>query len=212
MKRLFPPCAFIVFIAIPCLAGGASFDCRKATTQVEKQICASSDLSKLDTDLTRAYLYASLEVSDPQQLKTEQRAWIKKRDECPNQTPACAIALYRSRIAELRNLLGDCDRGTEPDMAGCESEKQLGAYEEMQSLIAQMRVQLFNPQPELVAQPAWEEYRDKECQSRASEGGSLGGEQYQQCLLEFTKARISDLRTYHFCDSYGCPRKKSALD
>jgi uncharacterized protein len=38
------------------VSSGASFDCKKASTIIEKLTCADADLSKLDDEMNSAYL------------------------------------------------------------------------------------------------------------------------------------------------------------
>jgi uncharacterized protein len=77
-----------------------SFDCKKAASQIERQICDDRLLSKLDSVL--AGNYASMLASDfggsKASLKAEQRAWVAKRDVCKNRS--CLIEAYRVRIDE----------------------------------------------------------------------------------------------------------------
>ncbi|MCL1129001.1 lysozyme inhibitor LprI family protein [Shewanella sairae] len=94
---------------LACLLGyssfgyAASFDCTKAKANIEKQICADDELSKLDTELMAAYkLYrAQLTDNDKLQLKHSQRTWLKQRNkDCSDNTPACKD-VYQRRITEL---------------------------------------------------------------------------------------------------------------
>jgi uncharacterized protein YecT (DUF1311 family) len=66
-----------------CLAGGPSFDCKKAKTCIEKFICADTDLSTLDKKMSETYtnLLAKLKGEDKEQIKQNQIRWIKARDE-----------------------------------------------------------------------------------------------------------------------------------
>lgn len=66
-----------------CPAGAsASFDCTKARTVVERTICASPDLSRLDGELGKAYraLRERATAQDRDRLLADQRAWIAARD------------------------------------------------------------------------------------------------------------------------------------
>lgn len=81
-------------------AHAASFDCRKAQTHVEKLICGTPSLSKLDEDLDSAYRQA-LERDDTRtQTIASQKQWLKdERNACP--TGECLEAAYSRRIREL---------------------------------------------------------------------------------------------------------------
>ena len=80
-----------------------SFDCAKATTFVEKEICRSPKLATLDRQLAR--LYRDLFPKDGEygkiykEMREEQRTWVAARNEC--QTLACLEQHYRERIEEL---------------------------------------------------------------------------------------------------------------
>ena len=78
----------------------ASFDCTKATTNVEKMICADGQLSQLDTKLSQIYSSFTLLTKE---IKTDQRAWMKKRNTCKDIT--CVQTLYQQRIEELDTSL-----------------------------------------------------------------------------------------------------------
>jgi uncharacterized protein len=85
------------------IAQAASFDCAKASTQVEKLICADEKLSGLDDQLTAAYKTASETATDKTALKTQQRDWLKKkRNSCKD--AECLTKAYQDRIAELDKL------------------------------------------------------------------------------------------------------------
>jgi len=80
----------------------ASFDCKKAGTVVEKAICNNVQVSELDGKLGEIYLQLkkSLPKNEFNQLKIEQRDWLKKRNICGSDT-LCLFRLYEQRIAEL---------------------------------------------------------------------------------------------------------------
>lgn len=96
-------------------ADGPSFDCAKASTRVEKVICASPELSDLDAKMSQSYQKA-LHASDAnsQALVQEQKSWLAKRDKScvPKKEPsveelkslaACFMPIYLARIDELNN-------------------------------------------------------------------------------------------------------------
>lgn len=76
-----------------------SFDCAKASNKVEKMICGSPDLARLDLQLVDAYRKAIASSADQAKLKSEQIAWIKQSRACADE--ACVAQAYRARIAEL---------------------------------------------------------------------------------------------------------------
>jgi uncharacterized protein len=76
---------------------GASFDCTKATTNVEKMICENEELSQLDIELSevfKAFYFSSNEI------KNAQKIWLKERDKCQNKE--CIQLMYQSKIQELK--------------------------------------------------------------------------------------------------------------
>lgn len=79
----------------------ASFDCSKASTKVEKMICADAELSKLDEKLARVYKSALAYVIDPATLKIEQGQWLKVRDQASDKKSL--LQRYQDRISSVRN-------------------------------------------------------------------------------------------------------------
>lgn len=87
-----------------------SFDCAKATTKVEREICGeyASDLRAADRDM--AWLFKQAIARDPG-VKRSQRSWIKQRDTCSsNEYPTdCLRNSYSQRKGELIGMLGERD-------------------------------------------------------------------------------------------------------
>ena len=84
----------------------ASFDCAKARTIVEKEICGEyqSALRAADRDLARLYTRA---VAAEPALRGSQRAWLRKRNACAkDEYPAdCIRRRYSERKGELLGLV-----------------------------------------------------------------------------------------------------------
>lgn len=76
-----------------------SFNCDKAITNVEKMICADSKLASLDIKLDSAYQDAFNSYNNIDELKANQKTWIKNRNGCQNTD--CISNIYESRIKEL---------------------------------------------------------------------------------------------------------------
>jgi len=109
-------------IAFPAaaLAQGPAFDCAKASGEVETLICADQALAALDRKLDEVYKAASAKAKGQllTTLRTEQRGWVKGRNECwkaQKDTPtyltaswtvdtakACVEANYKIRTSELQ--------------------------------------------------------------------------------------------------------------
>jgi uncharacterized protein len=81
-------------------ANSQSFDCRKASTTVEKAVCTDTRLKLLDSDLAKNYQAAKKQVV-PEGLKAlvaTQRAWIAQRDlQCVTATNDCIAVQYQER-------------------------------------------------------------------------------------------------------------------
>lgn len=80
----------------------ASFDCDKASTHVEKLICSNPDLSQLDSDLGAAYKAAMNKAVNKDNIKQEQRHWLKtKLNICKD--IECLSSAYFQRISQLNS-------------------------------------------------------------------------------------------------------------
>lgn len=88
-------------------AQGPSFACDNVQAgSIEALVCTDSQLSALDRTLSAVYAQASSKASNehPPVLQSEQRGWIKGRDDCwkSDDKKACVEDEYRRRIAELQ--------------------------------------------------------------------------------------------------------------
>ncbi|WP_310609300.1 hypothetical protein [Limnohabitans sp.] len=81
-----------------------SFDCAKASSTVEKFICSSQDLGRMDGLLSATYkLRLDPEFgADPSIMKANQRNWMGKRNQCA--TLECVKTSYLDRIKELCSM------------------------------------------------------------------------------------------------------------
>ena len=97
-----PLFAIALLAALPAAtlpAQAASFDCRKASSFVEKAVCDSAELSALDEALSRNYqrmLASNIGDGGRKQLRADQRAWLAKRNAC--RTSSCVNTLYQERV------------------------------------------------------------------------------------------------------------------
>ncbi|WP_273826163.1 lysozyme inhibitor LprI family protein [Pseudomonas asplenii] len=87
-------------------AVAASFDCQKASTAVEKAICASPELSGLDGALGAYYskAMATLAPEAGEALRNDQRTWLQARNACaaaPDKLAACLQPLLSQRVVEV---------------------------------------------------------------------------------------------------------------
>ncbi|MFZ2890517.1 lysozyme inhibitor LprI family protein [Sulfuricurvum sp.] len=93
---------------------GASFDCAKATSKVEKMICADPELSALDENLSKAFKEALTVTDEKEHLKEEQYYWLKyDRNTCT--TKQCLNSLHHLRITHLNTAW--LNKDTEPSAA-----------------------------------------------------------------------------------------------
>ena len=78
----------------------ASFDCGKATSEVEKLICSDDELSKLDESLNKAYLQALKRTDTKKQIVETQKQWLNnERNACQN--AKCIKRAYEARMKEV---------------------------------------------------------------------------------------------------------------
>ena len=81
------------------LARGASFDCSRASTHVERLICSDPTLSGLDDQLARAYR-AAAGTPDADAVRAGQRRWLKEvRNKCGD--IPCLTEAYDARIKDI---------------------------------------------------------------------------------------------------------------
>jgi uncharacterized protein len=100
------PRLFVFLALFAGTATGASFDCAKAGTRVEKQVCADPGLSQLDEALGNEYR-AAIAHGDAS-LKASQQAWLKEvRNPCT--TVDCLLHAYEARIDQLRGVAAFAD-------------------------------------------------------------------------------------------------------
>jgi uncharacterized protein YecT (DUF1311 family) len=116
MLKVFTIAALLALAAGP--AAAASFDCKKASTKVEKLICADPELSRQDEAMAAAYAEA-LKAWDGKiaaGTRMNQKGWVGSRSLLPpgmdqggvyctdDKTRLdCLRGLYRDRIAVLRD-------------------------------------------------------------------------------------------------------------
>jgi uncharacterized protein len=97
---------FLSFLTIPFLASGSassgpSFDCKKATSKVEKLICQHDNLKTLDLEIAALFKKVLGLVSSDQvkTIRNAQKSFLEKRNQC--QTQHC---LTKSLEDQLRAL------------------------------------------------------------------------------------------------------------
>lgn len=89
-----------IIMVASSIAIGASFNCSKAGTSVEKTICASKTLSSLDEQLAKTYESVILLSDRPDVIKNHQKEWLRNiRDKCEDEN--CLKSAYEHRLAQL---------------------------------------------------------------------------------------------------------------
>ncbi|MDD4884735.1 DUF1566 domain-containing protein [Sulfuricurvum sp.] len=100
MKKLFFTIPLVLFSL-----NGASFNCNKAATSIEKAICQNPSLSDLDEQLSAKYSQIKKEISQDEKkvLLDSQREWLsqQKRCETSNNLVECLNVQYKERMAFL---------------------------------------------------------------------------------------------------------------
>ncbi len=113
MIRLSP--ALLSIAAIAMLGAGAasaakpkpSFDCRKAKTDIEKQICAVPEYANLDRQIATLFAKAlkALSPADAVKLKADQVKWLGERNDCIDLIHGDPVV-----FAEVNSCIGDALR------------------------------------------------------------------------------------------------------
>ncbi|WP_168792426.1 lysozyme inhibitor LprI family protein [Paraburkholderia aromaticivorans] len=101
MKTRIVLASLLIVASTSAFANGPAFNCARASTKVEKMICADPTLSAADSvnaDLYREVLQAS---DNQNQTKQEQRQWLKTRNAC--QTVQCIGDAYNTRYNQLQH-------------------------------------------------------------------------------------------------------------
>jgi uncharacterized protein YecT (DUF1311 family) len=95
-----------------------SFDCKRATSIAETEICGLPELAALDSDVAALYAQAmaSLGKDDGRALRDEQKAWLTARNDCGDlvhgehptvyaEVNGCLREQMRARKSRLREIL-----------------------------------------------------------------------------------------------------------
>lgn len=93
------PVLSLILLLVPGAVRAAGFDCSRAGLPVERSICANAGLSRLDDELSALFRQALAKAPDQKPLRQAQRAWMARRNACPD--TACLETIYRERIAAL---------------------------------------------------------------------------------------------------------------
>jgi len=105
-----PPLGSVVAPSVPATPGrpvGArpSFDCAKAGTRGEAEVCSDAGLATLDRNLAAQYS-RSMAIASPDQRELLQQTrdrFLRYRDRCPNRQ--CIGDAYVGRMREIRDIM-----------------------------------------------------------------------------------------------------------
>lgn len=89
----------VATMALASNAWAAGFDCKKASSPVEKLICSDSQLSAMDEELSQAYKRMLATAADAVSIKNDQKVWLASRNRC--QDAACIKQAYADRLTAL---------------------------------------------------------------------------------------------------------------
>ena len=95
------PALLAAMLAAPA-AQGTSFNCKKARTSVEQQVCKDKTLSKKDETVEPLYQQSvkGLKGVAAKQARKNQESWLELRDACTSFE--CLDYQYAKRIYELK--------------------------------------------------------------------------------------------------------------
>jgi hypothetical protein len=100
--------SLLALLPVTPLARAAGIDCAKATTHVEKLLCADPALVKADAAVAEAFATARDAASDPAAVRASQQDWLKVRSACPD--AACLAKVQAERQAALAALTAEALR------------------------------------------------------------------------------------------------------
>ena len=107
-------------------ANAASFDCAQAASKIDKQICASPRLNRLDSRMGEAF--AKAKRSCPAAgVVNAQRHWLREqRNRCTDEP--CLIAAYENRLEQLAQPACGLPTGVQTGACPAGREALLGAW------------------------------------------------------------------------------------
>lgn len=166
MKKLLLVIAGTYFLVSSVQA--ASFDCAKAQTEVERLICESPDLGKLDEKLAAIYENVIKSGNQAQSIKKSQGEWLRDRNECIE--ASCLKQAYSDRIFELsspRQTQSDpCDGGGSWQIRDCAIQRSAQETVLLRKSLARLsKAYPVELRKKLAAsQEAWVRYTEAQCE------------------------------------------------
>lgn len=97
----------LAVLSFSATAAKPSFDCSKASHEIELLICNDDELAALDVSLNNLYtlVYSNTPAAAQKRLKSEQIGWFKGRNDCwkADDKRQCTKDEYEARIKELKD-------------------------------------------------------------------------------------------------------------
>lgn len=205
--RLLALAGFAILLACPATVSAQSFDCRKASTAIEKMICADPEISRLDSQMAERYrtlLSTALKTgSDHRSGATAaQQRWLAEVRNAATR-PADLRSRYQERIDHLAMAIR-CLTTTDLEWAEITACERIG-FEDSDAELQVLYRRLL-AQPDMRADPeatrmltesqrTWVTFRDAECewQTIDSRGGTIRPMQIYGCSHTLTRQRIQQL-------------------
>lgn len=93
---------FLGLMYLPWQVSAASFNCAKAQSKTEHQICETQSLNDADVKMATTYniVRRLVPMGTRSMIQTEQVSWLKLRDECQNNVD-CLKHMYQMRQQKL---------------------------------------------------------------------------------------------------------------
>ncbi|HXH72950.1 MAG TPA: ankyrin repeat domain-containing protein, partial [Mariprofundaceae bacterium] len=191
---------FLILAIQPTWCLGASFDCRKATTSVEKLVCSSNEVTILDVQLYETYQRAQRLAANSNTIRNQQRRWLKEtRNKC--ETVECLRQAYQKRISELEAEIhfDECEdvSGSTLSIGYCEGRLRDEADKTITDLTSLLSARHDAQQMNqfMQHQDEWRENVDCDCGEKVGRIMGPGDSAYYlQCARELTEQRLIEIR------------------
>jgi|GEM_PF-6025001 len=177
-----------------------SFDCAKASGNIEKSICENEDLARMDKQLAAAYrtFMAALPEQSRATAKKLQQNWIVNRDR------RCSTMEFQGDIADDR-VFADHSPFAQKDLAACLADAYRFSLSALQNGVLTSSIFLTNDGTEYpIGVGAIDQLRIKK---QVSESFTCGPEKPKQLSKLYLIAGIQELflgdAVYDFCNGQG---------
>ncbi len=200
MNRIFGAIGLIALMTV-ISSKAASFECTKATSQVERLICLDGELSKLDDVMASAYRRAFDAPDMAEKVRSDQRQWLGKRKSCSDS--ACIKHLYVDRIVDLLMSVGGCHDVTDSNWSvyeRCVESRYNVLRSSMESDVKELLARKGNEfqLPLTKSQENWERYAEAQCSLQwNSVRGGMGYTYWMACMTGKYELRRGELGELH---------------